>query len=133
MKKIIKNKRLIYFVLFLILLFVEVAIAKFLKGGLIRHYFGDVLIIPLLYCFIRSIFKNSTEKSALYLFAVGVIAEMMQYFDIIKVLGLENNKILSVMIGRTFDIKDIICYLIGAILILVFEKSFKNIKKNISK
>lgn len=57
----------------------------------------------------------------LYIFIFASLIEILQYFDIVTMLGLENNKLFRVLIGSTFDIKDILCYGVGCILIAVIE------------
>ncbi len=112
-----------YFIWFVILFLVEVIIALFIRDNFIRPYIGDILVVFLLYTFIRSIvsrtFKAGTLPICIFLFSVAV--ELLQYFNIVNLLGLENSRFFSIIIGTVFDIKDIICYGIGCILIFIFE------------
>ena len=55
----------------------------------------------------------------IFLFAAGV--EVLQYFEIVKVLGLEENDFFRVLIGSVFDVKDIVCYGIGCVILAVYE------------
>ena len=56
-------KRGIYFLIFLLLLGVEIAIANFLKTGFIRAYLGDFLVVILLYYLLMvELLKNYTQK-----------------------------------------------------------------------
>lgn len=109
-----------YIIAFLILLTIELLIALFVHDKFVRPYIGDVLVIILMYCFIRS-FIRKIKFLPCYLFLFGVLVEILQYFKIIYLLGLQDNKILSIIIGSSFDIKDILCYLAAAILLIIWE------------
>lgn len=110
-----------YILAFLILLAIEILIALFVHDKFIRPYVGDVLVIILLYCFVRSFFIK-IRFLPYYIFLVGVIVEILQYFKIVYLLNLQNNKILSIIIGSSFDIKDILCYFAAIIILIIWEK-----------
>jgi len=48
-------------------------------------------------------------------------------------LHLRSNKILSAIIGTSFDVKDILCYLIGAVILVIWENIEKRKVENSSK
>lgn len=108
--------------MFVILMIIEFLIGKFLNNGFIRDYVGDIRIIPLLYAFIRIFLVKDSKVTRLYislgLFVLGVCAELLQAIDLIGILKIRKNSLLGIMIGSTFDWKDILCYLIGTVLIL---------------
>lgn len=112
--------RLKYFFLFFILLLIEILIGAFLKGGFIRAYGGDILVIPLLYALIRIVFPQNTVQTARYLPAgllfLGIFTECMQAIHLADLLGIQN-PIIRIVIGSTFDLLDILCYAVGTILI----------------
>lgn len=117
-----KNKlRLIYFSVFILLFAVEVSIAVFVHDNFVRPFIGDVLVVMLVCAFLRIIVPEKIKLMPVFATAFAVIIEVLQYFDFVKLLGLENNVILSTALGRTFDIKDIICYIIGGIIFFVAE------------
>ena len=86
-----------------------------------RHYLGDVLAVILLYAFVRAIFSAPPSNLALKIFAFAAALELVQYFGVVQILGVEN-KILKVIIGGTFDFTDLLCYAVGCILVDVYEK-----------
>jgi hypothetical protein len=111
-----------FLLLTIILFLVEVCIALFVEDTIIRPFVGDVLVVILMYCFGR-IFLNITGRKL----AVGVLLfactiEILQYFDYVRLLGLENNRALSVILGRTFEWLDFAAYLTGFVVILAAEK-----------
>ncbi|WP_300346457.1 DUF2809 domain-containing protein [Clostridium sp.] len=119
--KINKN----YIIAFLILLFTEIFIALFVHDNFIRPYIGDVIVIPVLYCFIKGLFNFESRKLPIYLFIFGVFVELLQYIKIIEILGLEHIKFFRILIGTSFDFKDILCYLIGSLILIAWEYIYK--------
>ena len=110
-----------YLIAFIILFSIELGIALFINDRIIRPYIGDILVIILMYTFIRSFIKKPIRFLAIYLFVFAAFVEVMQYFNILEVMGLQDNKILSIIFGSTFDIKDILCYLIGSIILIIWD------------
>ncbi|MBQ9699095.1 MAG: DUF2809 domain-containing protein [Lachnospiraceae bacterium] len=115
------QKRIIYFISTILLLAVEVCIALFVHDDFIRPYIGDVLVVVVIYTFIRIFIPERFRLIPLYIFVFAAGVEIAQYFDIVKILHLENNGFLSILIGSTFDIKDIICYGVGCLLLGIYE------------
>lgn len=118
-----------YLFLTVFLFFVELAIALFVKDTLIRPFVGDVLVVMLIYCFLRIFLRFDYWKIALGVLLFAFIIEILQYFDYVKLLGLENNRILSVALGRTFEWTDFVAYLTGFLLIILVEKFTKENQK----
>jgi DNA integrity scanning protein DisA with diadenylate cyclase activity len=100
----------------------EVLIALFINDNFIRPYVGDVLVVILIYCFIRIFVARTTKLLPLgiFIFAVGV--EIGQYFNLAQLLGLADYKVARIIIGSTFDLKDIACYLTGCGSLFLYEE-----------
>jgi hypothetical protein len=111
-----------YLILTIILFFIELLIALFVKDTIIRPFVGDVLVVMLIYCFLRIFLRFDYWKIALGVLLFAFVIEILQYFDYVKLLGLENNRILSVAMGRTFAWEDFLAYFVGFLLIIVGEK-----------
>ena len=116
-----QKMRIYYAAATLLLLAVEVIIALFVHDDFIRPYMGDVLAVIVVYTFIRIIVPEKFALLPLFVFIFAVGVEVLQYFDLVTVLGLENNRFLKILLGSVFDIKDIICYAIGCALLGVYE------------
>lgn len=114
MKKI---QRIKYALVFAILLFIEVMIALYVRDSFVRPYVGDILVVILIYCFIRMFLPDKIRLLPLYIFIFATGVEILQYFNIVEILGLENNTFLSLLIGSVFDIKDIGCYGVGCLIL----------------
>ena len=109
---------------FTILLFVtEILIALYVHDLFIRPFFGDVLVVILIYCCIKSFVNLKVVPTAFFvlLFAFGV--EMLQYFNIVEKLGLQNSKIARIVIGTSFQLEDFLCYTVGIGFVLLVEKT----------
>lgn len=115
------QKHLKYIIMFSILLIIEIFIGKFMNNGFIRDYGGDILIIPLLYSLIRIFWVRNSKAAILYLplglFVLGVCVELLQGANLINILKIDRNSIIGIIIGSTFDVNDILCYLVGTVLI----------------
>ena len=110
-----------YFFAFVIVFVVELLIALFIRDNFIRGHVGDVLVVVLIYCFIKAFVRNEIKLLWLYIFIFATIVEIGQYFHLIDLLGLGENQFARIILGTTFDIWDIVCYFIGCVGILLLE------------
>ncbi len=115
------KKRAAYFIIFIFLLIIEILIALYIHDNFVRPYIGDVLVVILIYTFLRTFIPDKIKLMPLYIFIFAVVVEILQYFRIVEILGFQNNIFMSVLIGSVFDIKDIICYGIGCIILGIYE------------
>ena len=120
--------RLKYLLLTIFLFLIELAIALFVQDRIIRPFVGDTLVVCLIYCFLRIFFQAESWKIALGVLLFAFTIEILQYFDYVKLLGLENNRILSVAMGRSFAWEDFIAYFGGFLLIILSEKIYDRYK-----
>lgn len=111
-----------YFLFAIILFLVEVFIALFIHDSFIRPYFGDFLVVILIYCAIRAFIKASTIKIAIFTLLFAYAIEVLQYFHIVDRLGLSNNIIAKTVIGYGFEWWDMLAYTLGVITILIIEQ-----------
>jgi hypothetical protein len=114
------NKK--YLLAFVFLLIIEVIIALFVNDKIIRPYIGDFLVVILLYTLIRAFFRNPIKYLPIYIFFFAFAVEVAQYFRIIEILNLSDNKFAATIIGTSYDIKDILCYLVGTIVLIAWER-----------
>ncbi len=114
-----------YFLLTVLIFTTEVLIALFASDKLIRPFVGDALVIVLIYCFLRIFLNLNYLNIAVGVLLFAFVIETLQYFDYVKLLGLENNRILSVALGRTFEWLDFAAYFAGFLLIILCEKFYE--------
>jgi len=110
-----------YFYLTVLFFLIEVYIAIFINDQLIRPFIGDVLVVILIYCFVKSFWKIRAKIAAISVFGFACVIEGLQYLNLVDRLGLAQNKVLATILGTTFDWKDILAYALGTVIILVWE------------
>lgn len=116
-----RKRRILYFIVTIILLFIEVMIALFVHDQLIRPYVGDILVVIVVYTFVRIWIPVGWNLLPLYVFLFAVLVEVLQFFHFTEVMGLSNNRFFAILIGGTFDWRDIICYGIGCVILVGYE------------
>jgi len=111
-----------YFLLALLLFIIEVIIALFINHNFVRPYFGDFLVVVLVYCFVKSFFDIPIKALALAVLLFAYIIEALQYFKFIKFIGLQKSKIAILILGSSFAWTDMIAYTLGIIVTYGIEK-----------
>lgn len=119
------KRRITYAITFLALLICEVFIALFVNDDFIRPFVGDILVTILICSFIRIFKTDGLKLLPLYVFLFSVCVEVAQYFDYVKLLGLDGNKFFSILLGRSFSWYDIVCYGVGCIMFFAVEYVIK--------
>lgn len=114
-----------YFLLVILLFFIELFIAVYIHDDIVRPYFGDFLVVVLMYCFVKSFFNLSVFKSAILVLLISYSIEMLQYLNIIQALGLERSTIAKIIIGHSFSWIDILSYTAGIVAVIGVEYILK--------
>lgn len=115
------QKRMIYFLAFIALLVVEVLIALYIHDTIIRPYLGDVIVVAVIYCFARIFISDNVPWMPVYIFLFAAFVEFTQSIQIVKLLGLENNRLARIILGSIFDWSDILSYGVGCLILLGIE------------
>nr|WP_315153196.1 DUF2809 domain-containing protein [uncultured Flavobacterium sp.] len=123
------NKK--YFGLTILLFVIEVLIALYVHDAIIRPYIGDVLVVILIYCFIKSFLKLPVLPVALFVLLFSFSVEFLQYLNIVGKLGLQNSKIARTVIGTSFAWIDLVCYIAGIIIVIIAEEDSRKTADNI--
>jgi uncharacterized membrane protein YfcA len=110
-----------YFCFFLLLLAIEVFIAKFINDRFIRPFVGDVLVVILIYFFLKTFIQTDNRYLLLGVWVFACAVEVLQSFHLVNMLGLENNKLMVIILGATFDWYDILAYSTGIILLHLYN------------
>jgi len=116
-----------YFVGFIILLFIELFIALFVEDSFIRPWLGDVLVVILIYTFLRSFLKITYLKAIIIVFIFSFSIEISQLFNLIKILGLEKYQIAHWVLGSSFNWWDFLAYALGLLLVYSYEQKKQKI------
>lgn len=112
-----KKMRLIYAGITVLLLLIEVLIALFAHDAFIRPYVGDVLVVIVIYTCIRICIPEKIRLLPLYVFLFAAGVEVLQYFNLVELLGLGQYPFFRILIGATFDVADVLCYAVGCLLL----------------
>lgn len=121
-----------YFIVAILLFIIEVIIAVFIHDQFIRPYFGDFLVVILIYCFVKSFVDTPFLKTAIAVLVFSFMIEILQYFDIVSKIGLGHSKLARTVIGTSFEWIDLIAYTLGIVFVIyVEERLFKaNLRKS---
>lgn len=121
--------RVKYLIAFVLLFLTEVLIALFVHDDIIRPFGGDVIVIWVVYCFVRVFLPCRLRLLPLWVFLFAVFIEIMQYINIVEILGLSDSRILTTVIGTSFSFIDIVCYALGALTLAAIGIIRKAVKK----
>lgn len=97
-------------------------IALFVNDAFVRPYVGDMLVTLLLCCLCRVIIPDKVRLLPVYVFVFAACVEIGQYFDVVALLGLADNRIISIALGRTFSWMDIVCYAVGCVAAFLLDQ-----------
>ncbi|NBP69763.1 MAG: DUF2809 domain-containing protein [Cytophagia bacterium] len=119
----------IYFSLTAILFAVEVCIALFVHDRFVRPYVGDVLVVILIYCFVKSFADLPYSQTAVGVLLFAFFIEWLQSIHFVSRIGLGDVKLANILIGNSFAWLDILAYAVGIIIVLLIEhdRSKKNL------
>jgi Protein of unknown function (DUF2809) len=110
------------FLIFLLVLILEIIIGTFFHDRFVRYFLGDVLIVVLICYFLRSWWAIRLRVLLLGTLAFAFLVELAQYVDLIGRLGWQHSEFTRLTIGSTFDWMDLVAYTIGTGLSLIIAK-----------
>lgn len=90
------------------------------EDSFIRPYVGDVLVVFVIYFFVRIMILEKCKWLPMFIFLFAVGVEIGQYFHIAEKLGMSDDVFVKNLIGSTLDMKDIICYGVGSLILQMF-------------
>lgn len=111
----------IYFLIFLAIFVIEIFIALFVKDSFIRPYLGDTLAVMLVYSFFKTMIARWKNQLVMLSLCIAFCIEGLQAIQFIDLMGLSNNTFATIILGTSFSWADMLAYIAGAILILIFE------------
>jgi len=126
MKKLNRNSRLNYFLGFVVLLIIEILIAKFVRDDFIRPYGGDFLVVILIYCFLMAISDISVLKGLLIVLIFAFAIEFFQIINIVKVMQYQPPEPVMIILGSSFSVWDLLAYSLGIIFTAGMEYYFSS-------
>jgi hypothetical protein len=114
-----------YFSVAILIFLIEVVIALYVHDKLVRPYVGDVLVVIMMYCFVRAFFNMSSTTLAFLVLVFAFTIEGLQYLHIVRILGLQDSPIARTVIGTSFAWHDLLAYVLGISIVIAAEKYLK--------
>lgn len=111
-----------YFSLAVVLFLTEVVIELYVHDNFVRPYIGDLLVVILLYCMVKSVLNTPVFITAISVLLFSYLIEILQYLNLTKMLGLENSYTAKILLGNYFAWGDILAYTAGILIVLIFER-----------
>lgn len=91
------------------------------------------MVVVLIYTFIRIFILKKCPLLVLWVFLFAAGVEVLQYFKIVELLGFQDSTVMSVLLGSVFDIKDIVCYGAGCIIVGSCEVMVRRNRKKVKR
>lgn len=98
----------------LVVFVIEVLVALYMHDAVVRPYGGDILAVVLVYLALRAVTPMGVNRAVLLALVVAFAIEFGQLFHVLDRLGLGHSRLLRVVLGGVFDVKDLACYVTGA-------------------
>ncbi len=114
--------RRFYFIVAIVIFIVEVLIALYVNDSIIRPHIGDLLVVIMIYCFVRAFLNWNVWVAAIVTLLFSYLIEILQYFKIVQILGMQKYAVARIVIGTSFSWIDLLAYTIGIALVLFIEK-----------
>ncbi|WP_313028455.1 DUF2809 domain-containing protein [Soonwooa sp.] len=105
-----------------IIFIIEFLIATTFKDIVfVRAYLGDVLVVMLMYYFVKAFVEVDNTKLIIALLIFSCVIEFLQYFHFAEMIGFKDNKIAMIVLGNSFSWIDILYYLAGGLILYLIE------------
>lgn len=116
-----------YFLITIFIVLVEVLIATKLSHiFFVRAHLGDVIVVMLLYTFVRSFVKVNDQKLIFGILLFSFLVEFAQYFHMAEKLGFRPGSLMYIVIGNSFSWIDNLCYAIGCLILYMYVRMANN-------
>ena len=100
---------------------IEVLIALYVHDSFFRPFFGDYLVVFLVYCSVFTFWNTHFLKAAIAVLLFSYLIETLQYLHFVHYMGWEKYRIIAVVMGIDFSWYDMIAYTLGFLTILLTE------------
>lgn len=124
LQKLKRNTPSAYWSGFVVLLIIEILIAKFVQDDFIRPYLGDFLVVILIYCFLMAISRISVAKGIISVLFFSYAVEFFQMINYVKVMQYQPPEVVMIILGHDFSVWDLVAYSLGMLLVIGMEYIF---------
>jgi hypothetical protein len=101
---------------------IEVLIALFAHDAFVRPLVGDALAVVFVYAIFRALLKLEVRGATVAALAVAFVIEALQGLRLVDRLGIDPRGVVGIVLGSTFDWRDLGAYTVGAVGVLAVEK-----------
>ncbi len=98
-----------------------VVIALFVRDSFIRPTLGDLLVVVWLYYALASVVLMPVYALASLVVVIAYLVELGQYLQITSWLAIDSSSLLHVILGATFDWRDLVAYSVGGLVCYWWE------------
>lgn len=106
-------------ILFILLLL----IALYVRDDFVRPFGGDVLVVVFLYFVLRAVTGWAKGRAAVTVLGFAILVEISQGLGLVERLGLSGNRIAEIILGSTFDFRDLVAYATGIVIAYLFDRT----------
>lgn len=117
-----RAKRSYYITAFILLFSIEFAIATWSKGGFIRGYLGDLLVVILVYAGLMMISKLHVKRGILATAIIALTIELLQLINLTQYFEGNAKKVAILVLGSHFSWLDLFMYALGILVIWLLER-----------
>src|SRR6478736_1889270 len=114
--------RRFYAVILVVLLAVELPIARTLHDRFVRPYVGDAIAVVLAYAGFRALFGLGFRAALMAALFLAMAIEISQAFHLTGRLGLAGNPAVRIVLGQGFDWLDFVAYGVGGLAVALGER-----------
>ncbi len=111
-----------YFLFAALLFLVEAAIALYAHDEFIRPFFGDFLVVMLVYCAVKSIVDTPVLATCAGVLAFAFAIEGLQAVHFLRWAGWEQITLLRIVLGNYFQVLDLVSYTAGIAVVYGVER-----------
>lgn len=112
------------FVVFILIFITEVLIALFVNDKIIRPYGGDFLVVIMIYYFVKAFVSTKPLYICIGTLLFAYVIEIAQYFRMVEILGVQDNRLLATVLGSSFSWGDMIAYTFGILFCYLVENKY---------
>lgn len=107
----------------IVLLLVEIYIALYVRDRFVRPYLGDAFATMLVYFGARSLISTRRWIMGVLALAIGCGIELLQYANLLTILGWQQSRLARTLLGSSFEWGDILAYTIGVLLAVEIDRA----------
>lgn len=123
-----------YLILAVITFIIEVFIVLYVRDNFFRPYFGDFLVVILIYCSIKAFINIPYKKAAIGVLMFSYTIEALQYINFVEAMGWQTSVLARTIIGTSFSWHDLWLYTAGIFVVLFVEamRERRNVKPRLN-